>query len=127
MSDELRWNVDGERFVLLRDDRKGREEDPWFPAGAGMVGVVPEGVTNPRQLQVAPPGTRFLGGKYYIIPEKTREGRPGRVVVKYDRVKVPGKDELPVCFVVDVPAEALKDTTGKTDNWTTGWPVSEWP
>ena len=127
MSEELGWNVDGERLQLLIDDRKGREEDPWFPAGADVVGVVPKGVGDPRQLAVAPPGTRFLGGKVYVIPEKTREGRPGRVVVRYDRVKVPGKDELPVCFVVDVPAEAVKDTAVKTGNWTTGIPVSEWP
>jgi serine/threonine-protein kinase len=127
MREELRWDVDGERLELVIDDRKGNEEDPWFPAGADVVGVVPKGVTNPRQLAVAPPGTRFLGGKVYVIPEKTREGRPGRVVVKYDRVKVPGKDELPVCFVVDVPAEAVKDTAVKTGNWTTGIPVSEWP
>ncbi|NMO13915.1 protein kinase [Pyxidicoccus fallax] len=127
MRDELHWRVDGERFQLVIDDRKGREEDPWFPAGADVVGVVPKGVTDPRHLQVAPPGTRFLGGKVYLIPEKTRDGDPGRVVVKYDRVKVPGKDELPVCFVVDLPAEAVKDTAAKSRNWGTGKPVSEWP
>jgi len=127
MEEELGWNVDGERFALLIDDRKGLEEDPWFPAGADVVGVVPKGMREPRQDKVAPVGTRFLGGKVYVIPEKTREGRPGRVVVKYERVKVPGKDELPVCFVVDVPAEAVKDTAVKTANLTTGKPVSEWP
>ncbi|MBZ4423320.1 serine/threonine-protein kinase [Myxococcus sp. RHSTA-1-4] len=127
MSEELGWNVGGERFQLVIDDRKGREEDPWFPAGADVVGVVPKGVTDPRHLQVAPPGTRFLGGKVYLIPEKTRGGAPGRVIVKYERVKLPGKDELPVCFVVDAPAEALKDTAGKTANLASGKPVSKWP
>jgi serine/threonine-protein kinase len=127
MREELRWDVDGERLELVIDDRKGNDEDPWFPAGADVVGVVPKGVTNPRQLAVAPPGTRFLGGKVYVIPEKTREGRPGRVVVKYDRVKVPGKDELPVCFVVDTTAEAVKDTAGRAQNGTEGSPVTEWP
>jgi serine/threonine protein kinase len=127
MEAELGWNVDGERFVLDIDDRQGSDEIPWFAAGADVVGVVPKGTTNPRQLQVAPPGTRFLGGKVYIIPGKTREGDPARVVVKYDRVKVPGKDELPVCFVVDTPANALKDTAVKMPNWAAGKPVSEWP
>ncbi len=127
MREELGWRVDGERFELVIDDRKGREEDPWFPAGADVVGVVPKGVGDPRQLQVAPPGTRFLGGKVYLIPEKTRGGAPGSVIVKYDRVKVPGKDELPVCFVVDLSAQALKDTAAKARNWGTGKPVSEWP
>jgi len=127
MSEELRWNVGGERFTLLIDDRRGQEEDPWFSAGSDVVGVVPRGVTNPRTLEVAPPGTRFLGGKVYLIPEKQPGGEPGRVVVKYDRVKLPGKDELPVCFVVDTTADEVKDTAVKTSNLTAGKPVSEWP
>ncbi|WP_164016341.1 serine/threonine protein kinase [Pyxidicoccus trucidator] len=126
MEEELGWRVDGERFSVLIDDRMGKEDKPWFSAGTDVVGVVPKGVTDPRQLQVAPPGTRFLGGKVFLIPEKTREGDPGRVIVKYDRVKLPGKDDLPVCFVVDVPAKELKDSAGKTWNGTNGKPVSGW-
>jgi len=127
MREELGWNVDGERFSILIDDRHDGFADVWLSAGADVVGVVPKGVTDRRNLQVAPPGTRFLGGKVYIIPEKQRDGSPGRVVVKYDRVKVPGKDELPVCFVVEGRAEAVKDTAAKTINGTAGRPVSEWP
>jgi len=44
----------------------------------------------------------------------------------YPGLKVPGKDELPVCFVVDVPVDAQKDTAGKTFNGSTGHPVTEW-
>ena len=127
MREELGWNIGGDRFSVLIDDRHDGFAWLWFSAGADVVGVVPKGVTNPRTLQVAPPGTRFLGGKVYIIPEKQRDGTPGRVVVKYDRVKVPGKDELPVCFVVEQHAEAVKDTAAKTGNGTAGRPVSEWP
>jgi len=127
MREELGWNVDGERFSILIDDRHDGFADVWLSVGADVVGVVPKGVTDRRNLQVAPPGTRFLGGKVYIIPEKQRDGSPGRVVVKYDRVKVPGKDELPVCFVVEGRAEAVKDTAAKTINGTAGRPVSEWP
>jgi hypothetical protein len=47
--------------------------------------------------------------------------------VKYDRVKVPGKDELPVCFVVDTTALEVKDTAGKSFNGSNGFPVTRWP
>jgi serine/threonine-protein kinase len=127
MREELRWDRGRERFSVLIDDRHVGHERVWFSAGSDVVGVVPKGVTDPRQLQVAPPGTRFLGGKVYLIPERTPLGSPGRVIVKYDRVKVPGKDELPVCFVVDTSAEALKDTAARAINGTSGKPVTEWP
>ncbi|MCP3145007.1 serine/threonine protein kinase [Pyxidicoccus xibeiensis] len=126
MTDVLRWRIN-EQFQVNIDDRHASDARLWFTAGSEVVGVVPKGIAPGRQWEVAPPGTRFLGGKVYLIPERTPAGAPGRVVVKYDRVKVPGKDELPVCFVVDVPVEALKDTAGKTFNGSAGYPVSEWP
>jgi len=92
-----------------------------------VVGVVPKGIGDPRQEAVAPPGTRFLGGKVYLIPENARSGDPGRVVVKYDRVKVPGKDELPVCFVAESTAEEVKDASAKARNFASGWVVRRWP
>ena len=126
MREELRWRI-GEPISLNIDDRHAGDELLWFSAGSDVVGVVPKGVNDPRQREVAPPGTRFLGGKVYLIPERTPGGGPGRVIVKYDRVKVPGKDELPVCFVVDTTAEAVKDTAGRAQNGTEGSPVTEWP
>jgi serine/threonine-protein kinase len=107
------------------DDRYDPEADVWLRAGDTVVGVVPEGVT-PSQAKVAPPGTRFLGGKVYVWPEKTASGRPGRVVVKYERVKLPRHDEVPVCFVVDVEAPELKDGTAKTANGTAGFVRDYW-
>ena len=126
MREELRWRG-SEPFAVRIDDRHGLHERVWFSAGSEVVGVVPEGVDEPRHREVAPPGTRFLGGKVYLIPERTPGGSPGRVIVKYDRVKIPGKDELPVCFVVDTQALELKDTAGRTINSASGTPVSAWP
>jgi serine/threonine-protein kinase len=126
MREELRWRG-SEPFLVRIDDRHGLHERVWLSAGSEVVGVVPEGVNESRQREVAPPGTRFLGGKVYLIPERTPGGSPGRVLVKYDRVKIPGKDELPVCFVVDTQALELKDTAGRTFNSADGTPVSAWP
>jgi len=126
MTEELRWRIN-ERFSVDIDDRHSQSARLWFSAGSEVVGVVPKGIPRGRQREVAPPGTRFLGGKVYLIPARTRDGEPGRVVVKYDRVKVPGKDELPVCFVVDAPTYELKDTAGKTANGSSGYPVDRWP
>jgi serine/threonine-protein kinase len=125
MREQLRWHS-GERFLVIIDDRQDPSGQLWFSAGSDVVGVVPKSV-DARQREVAPPGTRFLGGKVYLIPEKTSGGNPGRVVVKYDRVKLPGKDELPVCFVVEATAFEVKDTAGKAFNSTTGFPVDRWP
>jgi serine/threonine protein kinase len=125
MREQLRWR-EGERFQVIIDDRQDPDGQLWFSAGSDVVGVVPKSV-GARQREVAPPGTRFLGGKVYLIPEKTSGGNPGRVVVKYDRVKVPGKDELPVCFVVDTTALEVKDTAGKSFNGSNGFPVTRWP
>jgi serine/threonine-protein kinase len=94
--------------------------------GDTVVGVVPEGVIS-AQAKVAPPGTRFLGGKVYVEPQKTESGRPGRVFVKYERVKLPKQDELPACFIVETTAEELKDGAAKTSNSTAGRPVDYWP
>ncbi|MBZ4422446.1 serine/threonine-protein kinase [Myxococcus sp. RHSTA-1-4] len=126
MTDVLRWHIN-EVFQVTIDDRHARDARLWFSAGSEVVGVVPKGIVPGRQWEVAPPGTRFLGGKVYLIPKRTPAGSPGRVIVKYDRVKVPGKDELPVCFVVETTAEALKDTAGRAFNGANGTPVTEWP
>ncbi len=126
MRKELRWHHE-ERISLVVDDRHKPEGSVWFRPGDSVVGVVPKGVTMPRQLEVAPPGTRFLGGKVYVVPEKTETGRPAQIIVKYDRVKLPGQEELPVCFVVEVGAEELKDGAARTLNRLAGYSVEWWP
>ncbi|KFE67276.1 hypothetical protein [Hyalangium minutum] len=120
---ELHWN-DGDRLSLLIDDRHGVEENLWLRPGDTVVGVVPE---YARGQKAAPPGTRFLGGKVYVVPEKTASGHPGRIIVKYERVKLPRQDELPVCFVVDTTADELKDGAGRTANGDAGLAVDWWP
>jgi hypothetical protein len=118
MREELGWES-GDNFSLNIDDRHKQDEVLWFSAGAEVVGVVPEGygrVNGPK----APAGTRFLGGKVYLIPEKNEgKGYPA-VVVKYERVKVPGKNEIPVCFVVRTTAREVKGTAGRARNGTNG-------
>lgn len=121
---ELHWSS-GEHFHIVLDDRYDPEGDVWLRAGDTVVGVVPEG-GGPRERKIVPPGTRFLGGKVYVWPEKTASGRPGRVVVKYERVKLPQQDEVPVCFVVDTSADELKDGAAKTSNGDTGFVEDEW-
>jgi serine/threonine-protein kinase len=119
--EELHWRGQ-ERFSIVLDDRHDTYADIWLRPGDTIVGVVPKGIdpTTP-QMKLAPPGTQFLGGKVYVWPEKTASGRPGRVVVKYERVKLPRQDEVPVCFVVDVGAPELKDGAARTSNDNAGF------
>ncbi|MCK8503686.1 protein kinase [Myxococcus fulvus] len=118
MREELGWES-GDRFSLSIDDRHKSDAVLWFSAGADVVGVVERGdadVNGPK----APPGTRFLGGKVYLIPEKNEVKGYPEVVVKYERVKVPGKDEVPVCFVVETDAREVKGTAGRARNGVVG-------
>ncbi|NMO17482.1 serine/threonine protein kinase [Pyxidicoccus fallax] len=118
MRKELGWTA-GDRFSLSLDDRHKQDEVLWFSAGAEVVGVVPEGYGESNGPK-APAGTRFYGGKVYLIPEKNERKHYPAVVVKYERVKVPGKDEVPVCFVVETNAREVKGTAGRARNGTNG-------
>ncbi|MDY7230620.1 serine/threonine protein kinase [Hyalangium rubrum] len=120
---ELRWN-DSDRFSLQIDDRHGTDDNIWLRPGDTVVGVVPQDV---RGQQVAPPGTQFLGGKVYVWPDKTNSGMAGRVVVKFERAKLPRQEEVPVCVVVDTHADELKDGAGRTWNRDVGLAVDFWP
>ncbi len=122
---QLHWR-ESQRFSLVIDDRYDPEGDVWLRVGDTVVGVVPEGV-DPLQVPLAPPGTRFLGGKVYVSPEKTASGRPGSIIVKYERVKLPRQEELPVCFIVETSADELKDGAAKTSNGSSGKSVDYWP
>jgi hypothetical protein len=122
---QLRWG-ESDRFSLLIDDRYDQGRGVWLRPGDTVVGVVPESVTL-EQKKVAPPGTRFLGGKVYVEPKKTEDGYPGRVFVKYERVKLPKQDELPACFIVEVHADEVKDGAARTPNRTSGKIVDYWP
>jgi eukaryotic-like serine/threonine-protein kinase len=125
MRAQLGWG-ESERFSVVMDDRYDPLGDVWLRPGDTIVGVVPEATTS-RQRTVAPPGTRFLGGKVYVVPEKTASGKPGSVIVKYERVKLPNREELPACFIVETTADELKDGAAKTGNRTSGKSVDYWP
>lgn len=120
---ELRWN-DGDRFSLAIDDRHGEFEKIWLRTGDTVVAVVPQ---HERGQQAAPPGTRFLGGKVYVFPDKSNSDAPARIVVTFERAKLPRQEEVPVCVVVDTTADALKDGAGRTSNRDVGLPVNYWP
>lgn len=122
---KLRWR-DRERFGLVLDDRYDQWGDVWLRSGDTVVGIVPEGAHR-RQREVAPPGTMFFGGKVYVVPGKTESGKPAQIIVKYDRVKLPGQEELPVCFIVEAEADELSDVAAKRGNLFSGEPVNFWP
>jgi serine/threonine-protein kinase len=126
MREQLHWR-ESERFSIVMDDRYDTWGEVWLRAGDTVVGVVPSGVRDPRQREVAPPGTQFLGGKVYVSPEKTESGKPGSVIVKYERVKLPNREELPACSIVETSADELKDGAAKTRNRAGGFSVDYWP
>ncbi|MDC0711848.1 serine/threonine-protein kinase [Stigmatella sp. ncwal1] len=126
MEDDLHWK-DDDGFLLVLDDRHDGEETIWFTPGSDVVGVVPKVKGLPRrQLEVAPPGTRFYGKAYYLSDKMGRADGPA-LVIRYDRVKLPGQDERPVCFVVETPSYGFKDGRVQAANESAGDVVDRWP
>jgi hypothetical protein len=100
MRDQLGWE-DGESFSIQLDDRFERDSRAVFRPGAEVVGITPERGINPETRQKAPPGTRYWG-QVYVDPQDEdakRRGDPAALLVKYDRAKLPGKEEVPVCII----------------------------
>ncbi|NVJ09177.1 protein kinase [Myxococcus sp. AM001] len=125
MLEQLRWKW-SDRFILQLDDRQKNFTNVWFTAGAEVVGVVPKGHNDDRQHEVAPTGTRFYGKAYYLSDRMGRADGPS-LVIRYDRVKLPGQDEQPVCFVAEATALEFKDGKVKALNTADGKVVSRWP
>jgi serine/threonine protein kinase len=119
----LGWG-ESERFSFIPDDRHFGESYTWLRPGDTVVGTVPEGTLPGAKI---PPGTRFLGGKVYVSPKPFVEGAAGTVIIKYERVMLPNREELPVCFIVETNADELKDGAAKIINDTPGKPVDYWP
>ncbi|AKQ66891.1 serine/threonine protein kinase [Myxococcus hansupus] len=124
MREDLRWKVN-QSFALTLDARHETEAYVWFTAGAEVMGVVPKGVPS-DQRAVAPPGTRFYGKAYFLSDRMGRSEGPA-LVIRYDRVKLPGQDERPVCFVVESPSEGYEDGRVKAYNLGGGYVVDRWP
>jgi predicted Ser/Thr protein kinase len=97
---EQGWEA-GYRFIVALDDRFEEEEDVIFRPGAEVVAIVPELNLHSDQYEKAPPGTRLWGRVYVDPQDKTAKGRgePAAVLVKYERAKLPGKEEVPVCII----------------------------
>ncbi|SEN17237.1 Serine/threonine protein kinase [Stigmatella aurantiaca] len=126
MEADLHWKI-GERFTLVLDDRHDQFKSTWFTPGSDVVGFVPKDEGHDRrQLEVAPPGTRFYGKAYYLSDKMGRADGPA-LVIRYDRVKLPGQDERPVCVVVEGHAIEFKDGRVRAKNWLTGKVVARWP
>ncbi|WIG94641.1 serine/threonine protein kinase [Myxococcus sp. SDU36] len=128
MSEHLRWSIP-ERFVLNLDARYESDEEVWFTTGAEVVGIVPKGVQIRRQVEYTPHGTRFYGKAYYLSEKLGRDPSlpTPALVIRYDRVKLPGQDEQPVCFVVEQSVLEVKDGRVKARNAQAGVTVFRWP
>jgi eukaryotic-like serine/threonine-protein kinase len=125
MKDHLHWET-GDKFALQLDDRHERLRNAWFTAGAEVVGIVVQDNHDRRQRELAPPGTRFYGKAYYLSDKMGRTDAPA-LVVRYDRVKLPGQEDQPICFVVVGPAFQFKDGRVKSQNYLFGKVVDRWP
>lgn len=134
MAQELHWinqySLYRARFELVPDERWSANTQLWFHPGDTVVGIVPKDIP-PDQMPLAPSGTRFLGGKVYVSTEINEGGYPGNdedlpgyAQVTYDRVKLPGQDELPICFVVGIYAEEVKDGAARAVNRAGGRPYA---
>ncbi len=117
MRKNLRW-TDGDGFSVVLDARHTEVEYVWFTPGEELESVVPERAgRDDRQRQVAPPGTRFYGRAYYLSEPLGDQVAPV-LIVRYDRVKLPGQEEQPVCFVAVGSVKEFKD--GKVESFNSG-------
>ena len=113
MDEQWKWGDDGIRVLL--DDRYKELGDSWLQSGP-VVGVSLQNTQQTRSNKPVPVGTRFIG-HLWVVPEPSRDGKPGHVVVRYDRVEFPNGDKAPVCLLAGgertLPVEELKEGTGR--------------
>jgi hypothetical protein len=113
MDEKWKWDSDGIRMLL--DDRYKELGDSWLQSGP-VVGVSLQNTQQTRSKKPVPVGTRFIG-HLWVVPEPSMDGKPGHVVVRYDRVEFPNGDKAPVCLLAGgdrtLPVEELKDGTGR--------------
>ncbi|KFE69712.1 serine/threonine protein kinase [Hyalangium minutum] len=98
---EQGWEA-GYRFDVALDDRFDRDSDEViFRPGAEIVAIVPDTGLDREQYKKAPPGTKLWGRVYVDPQDETAKGRkePAAVLVKYERAKLPGKEDFPVCII----------------------------
>jgi hypothetical protein len=101
MRDQLGWEA-GYRFTIALDDRFDPDSDEViFRPGAEVVALVPDTGLDREQRKKAPPGTK-LWGRVYVDPQDEMakgRGEPAAILVKYERAKLPGREEVPVCVI----------------------------
>lgn len=95
MAEQLGWSP-GEIFVLALDDRCDWRSELVLRPGE-VVGRVPENIPR-AQRKKTPPGTQFWG-QLYVDTQSGHGNEPAEIIVKYERVKLPGQEERPVCLV----------------------------
>jgi hypothetical protein len=117
MLEQQGWHV-GYRFSLGLDDRFDRDSDEViFRPGAEVVGLVPQtGLDREQLTKGPPPGTRFWGRVYVDPQDETAKLRnePAALLVKYERMKLPGQEEVPVCIIAFSAKAYRVDKDGAT-------------
>jgi serine/threonine-protein kinase len=110
-----KWNWSGDGIRVLLDDRYKQYGDSWLQSGP-VVGVSLQETQETRSKKPIPAGTRLIG-HLWVVPEPSRSGKPGHVIVRYDRVEFPNGDKAPVCLLAGgdrtLPVAELKDGTGR--------------
>ena len=127
MDEKWKWSDNGIRVLL--DDRYKELGDSWLQSGP-VVGVSLQETQQTRSKKPVPVGTRFIG-HLWVVPEPSQSGKPGHVVVRYDRVEFPNGDKAPVCLLAGgdrtLPVEELKDGTGRVTGMVgRAFPVYRW-
>jgi hypothetical protein len=122
MEEQHGW-TSGYWFELSLDDRfEWASEEVILRPGAEVVGLVPPGlVRSDEQEKKGPPtGTRFWG-RVYVDPQDEEaqfKNEPAALLVKYERMKLPGQEEVPVCIIARSPKvfEVAKDGAARFVN-----------
>jgi hypothetical protein len=113
--EQMGWEA-GYSFAVALDDRFERDSRAVFRPGGEVVALVPETGLVREQYTKAPPGTK-LWGRVYVDPQdetaKLRD-EPAALLVKYERAKLPGKEEVPVCIIGRSGAVYSVDKDGAT-------------
>ncbi len=95
----LGWEV-GDILQILIDDRGPPGYGSYTFRPGPVVGLIrPDGNRHLRYAKNYPAGTRLFG-RLYLAP--TQESHlNGFLIAVYNRAKLPGQEEVPVCLVVD--------------------------
>jgi serine/threonine protein kinase len=121
------WEA-GYSFSVALDDRFERDSRAVFRPGGEVVAIVPETGLDREQRQKAPPGTK-LWGRVYVDPQDETaklRGEPAALLVKYERAKLPGKEEVPVCIIGRSGAVYSIDKDGATTAGNSGSATVQW-